>query len=53
MLTTTSENAAFVKRLEEEGKIFVGPGSFAISAMGDKVESKLLAAKAGVHTIPG
>jgi hypothetical protein len=48
-----SENAAFVKRLEKEGLVFIGPGDHAIHAMGDKIESKLLAQKAGVNTIPG
>jgi hypothetical protein len=48
-----SENSAFVKRLEQEGLVFIGPGDHAIHAMGDKIESKLLARKAGVSTIPG
>jgi len=48
-----SENAGFARVLEERGIKFIGPGSAAIEAMGDKVESKLLAIKAGVNTIPG
>mmetsp|Transcript_39649 Transcript_39649/g.61874 ORF Transcript_39649/g.61874 Transcript_39649/m.61874 type:complete len:647 (+) Transcript_39649:188-2128(+) len=48
-----SENSAFAERLAAEGLIFIGPGSFAINAMGDKIESKTLAIKAGVSTIPG
>jgi propionyl-CoA carboxylase alpha chain len=48
-----SENAAFVRRLEQEGIVFVGPGLRAIEAMGDKIESKKLAMRAGVTTIPG
>ena len=48
-----SENAAFSEAVEAEGKAFVGPGPFAIRAMGDKIESKKLAAEAGVDTIPG
>lgn len=48
-----SENAAFVKRLEAEGLVFIGPAEHAIHAMGDKIQSKLLALKAGVNTIPG
>lgn len=48
-----SENAAFVKRLEKEGLVFIGPGEFAMESMGDKIQSKLLAEKAGVNVIPG
>ena len=35
------------------GVAFVGPNSFAISAMGDKIESKRIANKAQVNGIPG
>ena len=48
-----SENAAFAKRVEEEGIVFIGPKHAAIAAMGDKIASKRLAAAAGVNTIPG
>jgi len=48
-----SENADFARALEAEGIVFIGPGPDAISAMGDKIESKKLAAEAGVSTIPG
>ena len=48
-----SENAAFVQRLKDEGIAFIGPDAPAIRAMGDKIESKKLADKAGVSTIPG
>jgi len=48
-----SENNHFAKRLEGNNVTFIGPGSFAITAMGDKIESKELAIKAGVNTIPG
>ena len=48
-----SENAAFPKALEEKGIAWIGPNSHAISAMGDKLESKKLAAEAGVNTVPG
>ncbi|HUU25298.1 MAG TPA: acetyl-CoA carboxylase biotin carboxylase subunit [Methyloceanibacter sp.] len=48
-----SENAGFAKRLKEEGIVFVGPNPGAIEAMGDKIESKKLAAKAKVSTVPG
>ena len=48
-----SENAAFPKALEEKGIAWIGPNAHAISAMGDKLESKKLAAQAGVNTVPG
>ena len=48
-----SENATFAQRLAEEGLVFIGPNVFAIQSMGDKIESKQLAIKAGVNTIPG
>ena len=48
-----SENDIFCKRLEQENIIFIGPPVGAIQAMGDKITSKQIAAKAGVSTIPG
>ncbi|MDR7308449.1 acetyl/propionyl/methylcrotonyl-CoA carboxylase subunit alpha [Rhodoferax saidenbachensis] len=48
-----SENAEFSKRCEEEGIVFIGPKHYSIGAMGDKIESKKLAGKAGVNCIPG
>uniref|UniRef100_A0A671T180 Propionyl-CoA carboxylase alpha chain, mitochondrial n=1 Tax=Sinocyclocheilus anshuiensis TaxID=1608454 RepID=A0A671T180_9TELE len=48
-----SENKEFAKRLEAEGVTFIGPDTHAIQAMGDKIESKLIAKAAKVNTIPG
>jgi propionyl-CoA carboxylase alpha chain len=48
-----SENAAFVEALDKAGVTFIGPPTKAIAAMGDKIESKKLADKAGVSTVPG
>ncbi|WP_092620291.1 acetyl-CoA carboxylase biotin carboxylase subunit [Roseospirillum parvum] len=48
-----SENKAFAEALAAEGIAFIGPGPWAIEAMGDKIASKELAAKAGVSTVPG
>jgi propionyl-CoA carboxylase alpha chain len=48
-----SENASFAKTLEKEGIAFIGPPVGAITAMGDKIESKKLAEKAKVSTVPG
>ena len=48
-----SENSAFAHALEAAGIAFIGPPASAIEAMGDKIASKKLAAKAGVATVPG
>jgi propionyl-CoA carboxylase alpha chain len=48
-----SENPMFVKQLEERGIVFVGPKASAIAAMGDKIQSKLIAKASGVNCIPG
>jgi propionyl-CoA carboxylase alpha chain len=48
-----SENPAFARALDQAGIVFVGPNVKAIEAMGDKIESKKLAAKAKVSTVPG
>ncbi len=48
-----SENRAFAAALEKAGVVFIGPPPGAIAAMGDKIESKKLAQKAGVNTVPG
>uniref|UniRef100_A0A8B9GCP0 Propionyl-CoA carboxylase alpha chain, mitochondrial n=1 Tax=Amazona collaria TaxID=241587 RepID=A0A8B9GCP0_9PSIT len=48
-----SENREFARRLASEGITFIGPDTHAIQAMGDKIESKLLAKNAKVNTIPG
>ncbi len=48
-----SEKQEFQKALAEAGIVFIGPDARAIHAMGDKIESKKLAQKAGVSTVPG
>ncbi|XP_037655785.1 propionyl-CoA carboxylase alpha chain, mitochondrial isoform X3 [Choloepus didactylus] len=48
-----SENKEFAKCLAASDVTFIGPDTHAIQAMGDKIESKLLAKKAKVNTIPG
>ena len=37
----------------DAGVMFVGPNSYAIQSMGDKIESKRIATKAKVNLIPG
>jgi propionyl-CoA carboxylase alpha chain len=48
-----SERPGFAAALAEAGIAFIGPTPDAIAAMGDKIESKKLAAVAGVSTVPG
>jgi propionyl-CoA carboxylase alpha chain len=48
-----SEKAEFAQRCADEGIVFIGPNPKAIEAMGDKIESKKFAAKAGVSCVPG
>ena len=48
-----SEKAEFAQRCLDEGIVFIGPNAHAISAMGDKIESKKFAEAAGVSCVPG
>jgi propionyl-CoA carboxylase alpha chain len=48
-----SERESFAKALAKAGIVFIGPPPKAIAAMGDKIESKKLAQKAGVNIVPG
>ncbi|MBX3706753.1 MAG: acetyl/propionyl/methylcrotonyl-CoA carboxylase subunit alpha [Pseudomonadales bacterium] len=48
-----SENPTFSKALAEHGIVFIGPGEKAVTSMGDKITSKILAKEAGVSTVPG
>ncbi|WP_062119993.1 acetyl-CoA carboxylase biotin carboxylase subunit [Aureimonas sp. AU40] len=48
-----SERESFARACEEAGIVFVGPPPGAIAAMGDKIQSKKLAAAAGVNVVPG
>ena len=48
-----SEREAFPKALGKAGIVFIGPNPKAIAAMGDKIESKKMAAAAKVSTVPG
>ncbi|HEX9791422.1 MAG TPA: acetyl/propionyl/methylcrotonyl-CoA carboxylase subunit alpha [Kiloniellales bacterium] len=48
-----AENARFVEAVQAAGMVFIGPPPDAIRAMGDKIESKRLAAAAKVSTVPG
>ena len=48
-----SENRKFAEALEKAGVTFVGPSTYSIEMMGDKIESKKLAIEANVSTVPG
>ena len=48
-----SENSDFAKAVNKAGAVLIGPSIEAIKMMGDKIESKKIAVKAGVNTVPG
>ena len=48
-----SERTSFAQLLADNGIAFIGPPPNAIAAMGDKIESKKIAAQAGVNVVPG
>ncbi len=48
-----SENRNFASALEKAGVIFVGPSTYSIEMMGDKIQSKKIALEANVSTVPG
>lgn len=48
-----AENADFAKACEESGIEFIGPTHEMMNMLGDKIQSKLVAEKVGVPTIPG
>ena len=48
-----SENAGFARQCAAAGVVFIGPNPDAIDAMGDKIQSKLFAAKADISIVPG
>ena len=39
--------------MDEAGVTFIGPGEAAMAALGDKIQSKIIAKESGVNTIPG
>lgn len=48
-----SENTDFARAISELGVAFIGPPPEAIEVMGDKISSRLAAAKGDVHGVPG
>ncbi len=48
-----SENAKFSDRCKKEGIIFIGPSSYAIKTMGDKITARKTMLAANVPVVPG
>lgn len=48
-----SENSEFAERCEKAGIVFIGPTHVMMDALGDKIQSKIVASSVGVPTIPG
>ena len=48
-----SENADFIKTLEDEGIVFIGPSSNSVKLMGSKTAARELMKKNGVPIVPG
>lgn len=48
-----AENSDFAKECEEAGIEFIGPTHVMMNALGDKIQSKIVAHTVGVPTIPG
>jgi acetyl-CoA/propionyl-CoA carboxylase biotin carboxyl carrier protein len=48
-----AENAAFATACRDQGLVFVGPSSEAISTMGDKIRAKRAVQAVGVRVVPG
>ncbi|MFX0165890.1 MAG: acetyl/propionyl/methylcrotonyl-CoA carboxylase subunit alpha [Candidatus Hodarchaeota archaeon] len=48
-----SENAEFVRRVTNLGKIFIGPSPSTIDFLGNKIKAKILAKKVNLPVLPG
>jgi acetyl-CoA carboxylase, biotin carboxylase subunit len=48
-----SEQAEFARACAEAGIVFIGPSPKTLEALGDKVEARRIAERAGVRSIPG
>ena len=48
-----SENADFARAVSDAGVVWIGPPPDAIEIMGDKISSRLAAARAQVESVPG
>ncbi|RDU54481.1 acetyl-CoA carboxylase biotin carboxylase subunit [Helicobacter sp. MIT 00-7814] len=48
-----SENAAFAKKVQDAGIIWIGPNSEVIAKMGDKNQARAIMQKHGIPVVPG
>ena len=48
-----SENASFIKKVEESGIVFIGPSSKSVEMMGSKTAARKLMKRNGVPIVPG
>jgi acetyl-CoA carboxylase biotin carboxylase subunit len=48
-----SENAGFAEACEKAGLVFIGPPSSVIAALGDKLQARATAERAGAPVVPG
>ena len=48
-----AENFEFAKAVEKKGITWIGPSPETIKSMGDKIESRKLISKVGLHPVPG
>ncbi|QQS42371.1 MAG: acetyl-CoA carboxylase biotin carboxylase subunit [Acidobacteriota bacterium] len=48
-----SENAGFVREVNDAGLVFIGPAPEAMEAMGGKISARKIAIDAGVPVVPG
>ncbi|MGD1820989.1 MAG: acetyl-CoA carboxylase biotin carboxylase subunit [Pleomorphochaeta sp.] len=48
-----SESASFAEEVKKSGLIFIGPDKNTINLLGNKVEARILARKAGLEVTPG
>ena len=48
-----SENASFVRKINEQGITFIGPTADVVEAMGDKITARKTMQEAGVPVVPG
>jgi acetyl-CoA carboxylase biotin carboxylase subunit len=48
-----SENAAFARRVQDAGLVFIGPPAEAMAVLGDKLGARSLMERSGIPVVPG